>query len=141
MGNNNTEGGRSIRCPIMVLFCFLTVGFSMTTIANAENRIDMIQIMDSDRTDRGHTVSRKPIKVKVSSELADNRIGGDYGSDHPGSEAGIYGLGLKWLRIGFWDSSLNWQEVESVRGNTAFHQNGMPLFAICWKTASLLCFA
>ena len=85
----------------------------MTTIANADNRVDMIQIVDSTRTDRGHTVSRKPIKVKVSSELADNRIGGDYGSDHPGSEAGIYGLGLKWLRIGFWDSSLNWQEVES----------------------------
>ena len=52
----------------------------------------------------------------MSSELADNRIGGDYGSDHPGSEAGIYGLGLKWLRIGFWDSSLNWQEVESHPG-------------------------
>ncbi|MDE0504545.1 MAG: hypothetical protein OXI86_10740, partial [Candidatus Poribacteria bacterium] len=74
----------------------------MTTVANPDNRVDMIQIVDSNRTDKGRTVSGKPIKVLVSSELADNRIGGDYGSDHPRSEAGIYGLGLKWLRIGFW---------------------------------------
>ena len=88
----------------------------MTTVAKADNKVDMIQLVDSNHSVKGHNFSRKPMKVEVSGELVDNRIGGDYGSDHPGSEGGIYQLGLKWLRIGFWDSSLNWQEVESRPG-------------------------
>ena len=88
----------------------------MTSDANADDKTDMIQLADSVIDDKERSPSRRPMKVNVSSELADNRIGGDYGSDHPGSEGGIYGLGLKWLRIGFWDSSLNWQEVESRPG-------------------------
>ena len=100
------------RCLLNILICFLTVGHPMTQVAKGENRVDMIQIVNSDFSDKGQGTSQKPMKGYVSGELEDNRIGGDYGSDHPGSEAGIYGLGLKWLRIGFWDSSLNWQEVE-----------------------------
>ena len=84
--------------------------------ANADDKVDMVQLVDSDFNDKRKGTSVKPMKIQVSGELADNRIGGDYGSDHPGSEDGIYRLGLKWLRIGFWDSSLNWQEAESGPG-------------------------
>ena len=113
--NDTISKGRLVhRCLPGILFCLLTLAFPMTPGAYADDKTDMIQLADSDLDDK--TPSRRPMKVKVSSELADNRIGGDYGSDHPGSEEGIYRLGLKWLRIGFWDSSLNWQEVESRPG-------------------------
>ncbi len=116
-GNDTTGRGCFIyRCLLNILFCFSTVGFPMIQVAKADNRVDMVQLMESDFNDNGKGTSQKPMKVHVSGELADNRIGGDYGSDHPGSEEGIYRLGLKWLRIGFWDSSLNWQEVESRPG-------------------------
>ena len=80
----------------------------------ADDKTDMIQLTESklNDNDKANNTSLRPMEVKVSSQLTDNRIGGDYGSDHPGSEEGIYRLGLKWVRIGFWDSSLNWQEVE-----------------------------
>ena len=118
MTRNNTTGRDWFiyRCLSTILVCFITVGLPMTQIAKAENRVDMVQLVDSDFNDKGTGTSQKPMKVQVSGKLADNRIGGDYGSDHPGSEDGIYRLGLKWLRIGFWDSSLNWQEAQSGPG-------------------------
>ena len=119
MITNDTTGGERFiyRCLLKILCCFLTVGFPMAPDPKADDKTDMIQLVDSDLNDKGHNSPfQRPMEVKVSSELADNRIGGDYGSDHPGSEEGIYRLGLKWLRIGFWDSSLNWQEVESRPG-------------------------
>jgi parallel beta-helix repeat protein len=64
----------------------------------------------------GNNLPKIRLRPKRSSELVDNRIGGDYGGDHPGSQEAIYNLGLKWLRIGFWDSSLNWQQVEKSPG-------------------------
>ena len=68
--------------------------------------------------DGNHFPVRK-LAVKRSAELADNHIGGDYGSDHAGNQDSIYRMGLKWLRIGFWDSSLNWQVVERPDGTYA----------------------
>ena len=47
----------------------------MTQVAKGDNRVDMIQIVNSDFSDEGEATSQKPMKVYVSGELADNRIG------------------------------------------------------------------
>ena len=96
--------------------CALTFSFLIILVAKAGDRPQMIQIENSDVVGKEDSSSQRRMQINVSGELADNRIGGDYGSDHPGSQEGIYKLGLKWLRLGFWDSSLNWQQVESRPG-------------------------
>ncbi len=48
---------------------------------------------------------------RIESPL-ENRLGGDYGSDFNEIDA-FFPLGIKWIRMGFWDSSLNWQKVAS----------------------------
>ena len=61
-------------------------------------------------------MAKTKIKVTRSPNLLDNRIGGDYGSD-PNVAEHIFDLGLKWVRMGFWDSGLNWQRVRRSPGS------------------------
>ena len=66
----------------------------------------------------GNTMAKTWIKVARSPNLLDNRIGGDYGSD-PNVTEHIFDLGLKWVRLGFWNSGLNWQRVRRAPGSYA----------------------
>ena len=66
---------------------------------------------------------RTQLQPRRSGELADNRIGGDVGSDCYGyPQSGrcddYLALGLKWIRLGFdgMGSSFNWQRVEVAPG-------------------------
>ena len=63
-------------------------------------------------------MAKTKIEVKRSPDLLDNRIGGDYGSD-PNVANHIFDLGLKWVRLGFWNSGLNWQRVRRSPGSYA----------------------
>jgi len=66
----------------------------------------------------GDNLPKSPLQPKQSQELADNRIGGDYGSDMAGFQEAVFNLGLKWVRLAFdgEGSSLNWQRVEIAPG-------------------------
>jgi parallel beta-helix repeat protein len=66
----------------------------------------------------GNNLPKTLIVTKRSRELADNHIGGDYGSDISDSYDGFFELGLKWGRLAFdgKGSSLNWQRVETEPG-------------------------
>jgi len=66
----------------------------------------------------GNSMAKTRIKVARSPNLLDNRIGGDYGSD-PNVTEHIFDLGLKWVRLGFWNSGLNWQRVRRAPGSYA----------------------
>ncbi len=60
---------------------------------------------------------RKKIETKKSTEIPDNRIGGDYGGDYPIVADELYDLGLKWVRTAFWgDTALNWHRVRRAPG-------------------------
>ena len=62
-------------------------------------------------------MSRRQIQTKKSTELPDNRIGGDYGGDYPIVADELYDLGLKWVRTAFWgDTALNWHRVRRAPG-------------------------
>jgi len=67
---------------------------------------------------QGNTLPKTLLQPKRSAELADNRIGGDYGSDMAGFHEAVFKLGLKWVRLAFdgKGSSLNWQRVEMAPG-------------------------
>ena len=58
------------------------------------------------------------LQTKPSNELADNRIGGDYGDFSDGAYDGVFLLGLKWVRVAFDGngSYLNWQRIEREPG-------------------------
>ena len=58
----------------------------------------------------GNEMQRTELTLERSPQLLDNRIGGDFGSDGASAD-GIFDLGLKWLRVSFWDSAFNWQRV------------------------------
>ena len=78
------------------------VGICVASIISEANAAYVIQ--------EGNTMAKTGIKVDRSPNLLDNRIGGDYGSD-PNVAEHIFDLGLKWVRLGFWNSGLNWQRV------------------------------
>ena len=73
----------------------------------------------------GNAHPQTPLSTKTSSELQDNRIGGDYGYLSDGVSSGIYSdvfaLGTKWVRTAFDGSGsfLNWQRVETAPGTYA----------------------
>ena len=51
--NDTISKGRLVhRCLPGILFCFLTLGFPMTSDANADDKTDMIQLADSDLDDK-----------------------------------------------------------------------------------------
>ena len=63
---------------------------------------------------------RRKIQTKKSTEIPDNRIGGDYGGDYPIVADELYDLGLKWVRTAFWgDTALNWHRVRRAPGQYA----------------------
>ncbi len=99
-----------------ISFGTLTLCFLLVLVPKAGAKLQTIQTKDTAGSGQANSSFQRHMELRVSSELENNRIGADYGSDHPGSETGIYDLGLKWVRLGFWDSSLNWQQVEHSLG-------------------------
>lgn len=85
-----------------VVLKWIMAGLFVGWIISAANAAYMIQ--------EGNTMAKTKINVTRSPNLLDNRIGGDYGSD-PNVANHIFDLGLKWVRLGFWNSGLNWQRV------------------------------
>ena len=93
-----------------VVLVWTMVGICVALTISDANAAYMIQ--------EGNTMAKTRIEVKRSPDLLDNRIGGDYGSD-PNVANHIFDLGLKWVRLGFWNSGFNWQRVRRAQGSYA----------------------